>query len=581
MKKSIFFKVFGGYALIILVMSALLLVFSLAKIRTHYQNTLAAELENLGRALSADVLPLLENGRANDMDVILKKKAKDINARITVIDPQGTVLADSEKDPALMENHMYRPEVMEALTGKIARSLRHSVTVEANMLYMGMPLVKDGRILGVLRLSLYMKDIDALLHGLRASIGRVVLIMAVAALLLALLISFHFTRPIFKLAKAARQVAGGDFETNVAIRHKDEFRELGTAFNLMTVRIRELFDDASRQKEGLANVISSIREAVLVVDKQGLVVLANDGMKALIKENAPEGKSYWEVVRKPKIHEFIGRTQAGGGPVCDEIRLDDKYYLASAAMLDRQGGVVLTLHDLTDLKKVAALKKDFVINASHELRTPLAAILGAVETMEEDGACMDGAVLDILKRHAARLKNIIEDLLKLSELEDKGFKLDVKDVDIQRLAENVLQLFSARIKDKGLAAEVMASGGLPLVKADPYQIEQMLINLVDNAVKFTEKGRIVISLRAEPHEFVIAVEDTGPGIPAEHLPRLFERFYVVDKSRSRKLGGTGLGLAIVKHIVLIHNGTIAVASEEGKGTIFTIKLPLYAVSLSS
>ena len=573
MKKPIFLKVFGGYAIIILAISVLIVTLSFSTIRSHYEETLAQEMEYLGRALNVNILSFVESGRTQDLDAFLKKLGKDIHARVTVIDPQGVVLADSEKNPGQMENHRYRPEVTEALEGKIGKSLRYSVTVEEKMLYVGLPLEKDARILGVLRLSLFMKNIDVLLHSLMTTIGRAVLIMAVGALLLALLFSLQITRPIKKLTGAARQVAAGNFGTRVAIRHKDEFKELGDAFNMMTDQVNQLFAEVSRQKEGLAHIIASIREGLVVLDKDGRLALANDSFKELIAEHRPEEKFYWEVIRKPDIQEFIGRAMSSREPVTEEVRLDDRYFLCTAGSLGPQGGIIITFHDLTNLKKVETMKKDFIVNASHELRTPLSAIMGAMETLDENATSINKVALDILKRHAEKLQNIVVDLLKMAELEDKGYSLDLRDVNVRQVAENVLQIYAPRVKNKGLESLLDAPASLPLLKADPYQLEQMLINLVDNAVKYTEKGRIQITIRAEKKEFIVEVKDTGPGIPPEHVPRIFERFYVVDKSRSRKLGGTGLGLSIVKHIVQLHGGTITVASEAGQGTAFTVRLP--------
>jgi len=412
MKKSMFLKMFGGFGLLILGMSGLIALLSFATIRSHVQDNLAQELEYLGRALSRDVQGFLEQGQTADMDAFLKKEAKDIHARVTVIAPDGTVLADSEKDPAGMENHRYRPEVTEALEGRVGKSLRYSVTVEEKMLYVGLPLESDGRVLGVLRLSLFMKTIDVLLGTLRTTIGRSILLMAVAALLLALLLSLNFTRPIRKLTAAAREVEAGRFGTRVALHSKDDFRELGFAFNLMTQRIETLFADLSRQKEGLANVMASIDEGLLVIDAEGRIVLANERFRKLIGEDAPEGKYYWEAVRKPKIQEFIARLQAERGRLSGEVRADEKTLLCTGGTLDDRGGIVLTVHDITDLKNIEIVKKDFIVNASHELRTPLAAILGAVETLEEGPGKINATSLEILKRHAERLKAIVEDLFK-------------------------------------------------------------------------------------------------------------------------------------------------------------------------
>jgi two-component system phosphate regulon sensor histidine kinase PhoR len=574
MKKSIFLKVFGGNALIILAVGALIGLSSFSIIRDHYQDTLAREMEYLGRALTTDVLAFLDQGRTDDMDAFLKKEAKDIHARVTVIDPEGTVLADSETDPRKMENHKYRPEVTEALEGRIGKSLRTSVTVEQKMLYVGLPLEKDGRVVAVLRLSLFMRNIDVLLGSLRTTIGRTIVLMILAALFLAFLLSLSVTRPIRKLTHAAREVEAGKFGTRVVLHTKNDFFELGEAFNLMTGKIETLFADVSRQKESLANIIASIDEGLLAVDAEGRVVMANEAFRKLVGEAAPEGKYYWEVIRKPRLQEFIARLQDESKRLSAEVRVDEKTLLCTGGALDDRGGVVITLHDITDLKNIEIIKRDFIVNASHELRTPLAAILGAAETLEEEPGRINAASLEILKRHAERLRAIVEDLLKLSELEEKGYRLERRDVDPRELARNVVQILSPRFKEKNLEAKVEAAEGLPLLKADPFLLEQMLINLADNAIKYTDKGGVTISLTADAKNYILVVRDTGAGIPAEHLPRIFERFYVVDKSRSRKVGGTGLGLSIVKHIVQLHGGSISASSEEGRGTEFTVRLPL-------
>ncbi|MCX6564024.1 MAG: HAMP domain-containing protein [Candidatus Aminicenantes bacterium] len=347
MKKPIFLKVFGGYVVIILAFSVLIVLLSFAQIRRHYEGTLAQELEYQGRALNVNVFPMIESGDTKGLDAFLKKIGKDIHARVTVIDPQGLVLADTEKDPAQMENHRYRPEVAEALEGKTGKSLRYSITAEEKMLYVGLPIEKDGRVLGVLRMSLFMKNIDVLLHSLTMTIGRAVLITAFGALLLALLFSLHFTRPIRKLTGAARQVAGGNFQTRVTILNKDEFKELGSAFNSMTVQVHQLFKEVSRQKEELAQVIASIREGLVVMDKDGKITMANAGFKDLIGEKKPEGKFHWEVIRRPKIQEFIERARTGGGLVTEEVRFDDRHFLCTAGSLGPQGGLIITFHDLS------------------------------------------------------------------------------------------------------------------------------------------------------------------------------------------------------------------------------------------
>jgi len=572
--KKIFFKIFGGYVILILAISLLILLFSLSTTRKYYQETLAQDLENLGRALSGEVAIYLEKNQNQELDAYLKNIGKNIHARVTVIDPQGIVLADTEKAPGTMENHRYRPEVAEALEGKIGRSLRFSYTVEEQMLYVGLPMDKNGSVQAVLRLSLFMKNIQALLHSLRVTVGRAVLLMVTLALLAALLFSLHLTRPIRKLTNASQQVAAGDLQTRVRIRNRDEFQELGKSFNVMISRIAELISDLSRQKEELSNILTSIEEALAVLDHEGKVILANEAFKKLIPKISAEGKFIWELLRSPQVQELVGRVQIDQRSQIREIRLDDRFFFCTASYLHLQRGMVLTLYDLSEIRKLEDMKKDFIINASHELRTPISIILGAVETIENEKGGLNRMAMDILTRHAARLNLLVTDLLKLSELEDKEMRLEIQDVEVQRIAETVLQIYEPKIKAKGLELRILAEPGLPAVKGDAFQIEQLLINLVDNAVRYTERGEITIALTREAQNLVIEVRDTGIGISEEHLPRIFERFYVADKSRSRQTGGTGLGLSIAKHIVQLHGGKIQAESTLGRGSTFRVWLPL-------
>jgi len=577
MRKSLFLKLLGGYVLIILALSTLFLVFSFARIRAHYEDTLAGELESLGRVLNIGIRSRLESGATADLDAFVKTRGKEIQARITVVDPEGKVLADSDADPATMENHRYRPEVIEALEGKIGRSRRFSYTVEQNMLYIGLPIESSGRTIGVLRLSYFLKTIDVLLAGLRMTIVRIVLIGALASLLLAFVLSLRIARPIGRLTVGARAMAEGRFETRVVLGHRDEFRDLGDAFNAMSKRIQELFSQVSIRTDELDSIVSSLREGLVVADRDGRIVLVNEVFKNMFGEARPEGRFVWEVIRKPRIQDFVGRTLTSAEPVTGEIELGEKTYFCTGAAMKEEKGILLSLSDITAIRRAEQVRRDFVVNASHELRTPLAAIQGAVEALEDGAGEESRAVIEILKRQVGRLLNIVEDLLKLSALEDRNVPLETREVDVRALAETVLAEFSARLGEKGLLAAVSAPPNLPAVCADPDLLEQALVNLIDNAVKYTDKGRVDIRLDTVGGELRIAVSDTGIGIPAEHLERIFERFYVVDKSRSRKSGGTGLGLSIVKHIAERHGGRVSIESAAGRGTTFTLTIPGVAV----
>jgi two-component system phosphate regulon sensor histidine kinase PhoR len=575
MKRSIFFKIYGGYVLIVIILTAVILAYSFDTIRNHYIENQASHLEKFGEALKLDVLPLIEKGHFQDLDSLAKTMGKKTGTRITVVDTEGVVRADTEENPEKMENHRYRPEVFLALQGKTGRSIRFSTTVRQEMLYVGLPLEKEGKILGALRVSFFLKDINHLLSSLKIKIVRIAGIISVFLLLVAFFFSRSISKPIQELTRASRKVASGDFNIKIFLKNKDELRGLADSFNAMTLNLKTFFLNLEHQKEELNSIISSIQEGLLVIDKTGKILLSNESFKKISQNDSPQGKFTWEVVRSPKFNELLKKAKEEKRTRFEEILLNGKIYLGSAVYLGSQERIILTLHDITEMKNLERIKKDFVVNVSHELRTPLTAIKGYGETLEGEVSEKGQEYLRIIKKNTDRLIDIVEDLLVLSALEDKKAPLEIEEVNLKNLAENVLKIFEPRAKLKGLTLELrIEEQSLSRIPADPFRLEQMLINVVDNAVKYTEKGKVSVVLTEKENGVVIEVKDTGIGIPEENLPHIFERFYVVDKSRARTLGGTGLGLSIVKHIVLLHKGTISVSSSPGEGTTFTITLPV-------
>jgi two-component system phosphate regulon sensor histidine kinase PhoR len=573
MKKSIFFKVFGGYVTLLLLLAAVFLLFSFSTIKRHYMDTLAHDLEDVGRTLDFRIFDYLDRNRLPDLEAFLQEHGKKIGARLTVIDPEGVVKADSEQDPAGMEGHRFRPEISEALAGRIGRSLRYSSTLKAQMLYVALPLDRSGRVEGVLRLSLFVRDIDVLLRAIRRDIGQAVGIIIVLSIVGAFLFSRSLTNPMRKLMRASRQVAAGDFTARVRVRSSDEWKDLAMSFNAMTAEVKALFDDLRKRKEELDNIMASMQEGLLVLDRTGKIMLANRSAKDLIGQEAVEGKYFWEVVRMTPFVELIRRVKEEKKSRIEEVLFSEKSILCRAAFLPAQDGVVVTLDDITEMQNLARIKKDFVLNVAHELRTPLTAIKGYAETLEDKAGDRGGQYVLTIIRHTDRLIRVVEDLISLATLEEKGVAFEIEKISLTEIAENVVRIFEPRAKEKNLGLRLEAAADLPPVEGDPFRLEQMLVNLIDNAVKYTEKGGIRVGLMKEPGGVAIEVVDSGIGIPEKDLGRVFERFYVVDKSRSRKAGGTGLGLSIVKHIVLIHGGRIDVKSTLGVGSTFRVFLP--------
>jgi two-component system phosphate regulon sensor histidine kinase PhoR len=574
MRKSMFFKVFGGYVGLLVLLAAVFLLFSFSTIKKHYVETLARDLEDVGRTLDVRIFDYLDGNLLPELETFLQEHGKKIGARLTVIDPEGIVRADSERDPASMEGHRFRPEISAALAGGVGRSLRYSDTLKAQMLYVALPLDRSGRVEGVLRLSLFVRDIDVLLKAIRRDIGQAVGIIIVLSVVGAFLFSRSLTKPMRQLIRASQQVAAGDFTAKVRVKSSDEWRDLATSFNAMTAEVKSLFGDLSKRKEELDNIVASMQEGLLVLDSGGRIRLANRSAKDLIDQEALEGKNFWEVVRLTPFVDLVRRVKAEKKSRTEEVLFGEKSILCQAAFLSAQDGVVVTLYDVTEIQNLARIKRDFVLNVSHELRTPLTAIKGYAEALEDDVDARTRSYAETIIRHTDRLIRIVEDLISLATLEEKGLAYEPERVSLKEIAENVVGIFEPKAKEKNLDLRLEAAADLPPIAGDPFRLEQMFVNLVDNAVKYTEKGSVWVRLEKEGAGVVVEVGDSGIGIPADDQGRVFERFYVVDKSRSRKTGGTGLGLSIVKHIVLLHGGRIDLQSSPGVGSRFRVYLPL-------
>ncbi len=575
MKHSVFWKVFGGYMLVIFVVASAMLVISLGTVRTSHINTLRSSLENQAVVLDELVRPRLVAGELDDVARRVQEIGERTGTRITIIDTAGVVIADSEEDPAAMENHSARPEVIEACRGGVGSAVRFSRTVQQEMLYVAIPVVHEGEIVAVMRVSLFLSHVNALLAGLGRGIILVEVGVVVLSLLLALVFARGFSRPVAELADAARRIGAGDFDVRVSLKERDEFGDLADSFNDMASRIKQLVADRSQQQEALDTIVNSIQAGLVVLNENGRIKLCNRSMVELVGAGELEGRYHWEVGRDFKLGDFVRNVGAESPTWSAEVEAGGRHFICSAGFIESSNETVIILHDITEIKRLAQMKKDLVVNVSHELRTPLTAIKGFVETMEETESEENRRYLKIVGRHTERLISIVGDLLVLSELEEKGLDPELKPVDIRGLIENVVRTFGKRFQDKGLDLEldVAAAQAPGKVRADPFKLDQVFVNLIENALRYTDQGGVRVSVGRQDDRVKVVVADTGVGIAAEHLPRIFERFYVADRARSRRLGGTGLGLSIVKHIVLLHGGTVEVKSDPGVGTRFTVFLP--------
>jgi two-component system phosphate regulon sensor histidine kinase PhoR len=403
----------------------------------------------------------------------------------------------------------------------------------------------------------------------------------------AYLLARRFTRPLDELTGGAARIAEGDFALKVHGSGPPEVRALAQSFNVMTDRLAATFDQLARDREQLRTVLSGMVEGVVAFDNEQRVLFANDRAAQLLEFTPDQavGRKLWEVTRQRAVQEVANKALRGGGPVREELDWKgpaDRSLAVYVSRLPGPGspGAVMVLHDISELRRLERLRQDFVANVSHELKTPLANIKSSVEVLL-DGAAEDpslrGVFLDQIDEQATRLDALIKDLLSLARIEGGSAGLEFEPVPVEDAVHACLDRHRTRAEAKGLNLNGVALGGCPpdlAVWADEEGLAQVLDNLVDNAIKYTpDAGRVTVRWQATPQQVTLEVEDTGIGIPEPDQPRVFERFYRVDKARSREMGGTGLGLSIVKHLVQAMGGTVGVESEVGRGTTFRVSLP--------
>ncbi len=568
-------KIFSGYLLVIVSLTAIIVMFSYQKIKTHYQDTLTTQLINLNNTIHDPLVDYLKEQEYDKLDEYVKTLGAAIHTRITVIDTNGVVLADSEKNPHEMENHKSRPEILNALSQDYGSSIRYSTTVKERMLYVAHPILQKNKLIGLSRVSLYADEIDTLIIDILYEILEVVLFFVLITLFAVLFFTRSITKPLQKISMAAQKVAGGDFDVKVFLHGKSEIKDLSDNFNFMTQKIKELFTKVTSQKEELNAIISSINEGLAVFDTKGKLLLSNKAFCSMLECTDCKESYYWESIDSEAFGELFREVVDKKKVVQKDININDKFYATSASFLESKNEIVFLLRDITKAKELELLKKDFVTNVSHELRTPLTAIKGFIETLEDEVHEETGKrYVDIVKRHTNRLINIVQDLMMLSELENVNKTLLKSQVNLNNLVDNVSKIFEPKLAEKKLEYIVDVDKDFPEIMIDNFKIEQVFVNLIDNAIKYTEEGKIAVNIKKDGNTAIFEIADSGVGIPDEDKDRVFERFYRVDKSRSRKVGGTGLGLSIVKHIIQLHGGTIFIDHDYKNGSKFVIHLPI-------
>ncbi|MDE0127531.1 MAG: ATP-binding protein [Bryobacterales bacterium] len=525
----------------------------------------------------------LQGRSADQFQSAAQDLARRAQARVTVIDSDGRVLADSEANPSLMENHADRPEFVNALQGETAVSRRFSSTIGADFLYVAIPM-EDG---GAIRLALPLEEVEALAQASRNRVTLVILLIVVPLILVTAWSARRISTQLSDIVSLSNEIAEGNFEIEHSMPKRGDLGELNDlrrSLQTTAAKLRSTFNALQEERSRFAAAVNGIGAGILVVDSKRRVVLFNPAIKRMFPgEDLNNGASLksWRNKRVPEIFNFtIKRRQPYSTELTMHEPTERSWRVSCAPILSKKGNIraaAAVFHDVTELERVDRMRRDFVINVSHELRTPLASITGYAETL------MDGAIDDtrnnrrfvrILWQNARRLTQLTSDLMTLSQIEVKAREFEFRMHSVSKLLRIATEGIRPVAEGKKLTLSVRPVDSGITLQCDAGALQQILANLLDNAAKYTpEHGRISVGVQEREGKLDFYVSDTGIGIAKEHIPRLFERFYRVDKARSRELGGTGLGLAIVKHLVQAHNGAVWVESELGVGTTFWFALP--------
>ena len=587
-KKRLIWHVWPSYVLLSLIaMGAVIISASHVGRTFHYEQTdrqlasacylVAQQLQTESGVLDGTVV-----------DALCKTLGPKSGYRITVIQPDGTVLGDSQEDPATMDNHGNREEIQAALSEGIGRSERYSDTLKEAMMYVAVPLIVDGDLQAVVRTSLSLAQIKASTSRMWRQIVWEGLIIAVISVVAAWWMSKRISQPLERIKETAASLDWETAGTKLPSSDISEVDTLTQSLNGMMSQLRKRINTIVQQRDEQDALLACMTESVLAVDAQKNLIKMNRSARQLFQIDSDEalGKNIMEVIRNADLLELVNSTFASHTPELKDIFIPDTHmYLQGHCSVLTRGdghpmGAVMVLNDVTRLRKMERVRREFVADVSHELRTPITSILGFSETLRsaavEDDKERDH-FLDVICKQSLRLQAIVEDLLSLASIENDAEtgEVDLQPSHVAAVLRGAAQACQGAVEEKELTLEVTCPGSLE-ANMDSQLLQQAVMNLTNNAIKFSEPGTHVdIEGKLSEQEVVIEVRDQGPGIARKHHARLFERFYRVDKGRSRRLGGTGLGLAIVKHIALAHKGRVTVESEYGKGSTFSIWLPRY------
>lgn len=583
MKTTIRRRLVAGFLCVVLAAVLLLgLVLALA-LRSYVVAGLVERYALVAKVVAQVVNPELQAGHGSGLAPVAAELAHHAQVRVTIIAPDGTVLADSQEDPARMENHSHRPEVARARTAGSAHSVRFSTTLGLDMLYVAVRVPDAGPLQGVARVAVPLAGVSSSLRRLTLIILACLLPGTSLAVLVSLRMAARIAGPVETMTAVAERIAAGDLEARASLRTGDELELLAGAMSRMAAALQQLIAETGTGKQRLEAVLEAMVSGVLFIDGDGRVRVCNPAAATFLglEHREPAGKHHLELFRDCELVSAVEQALTRRELVRTEVRLafpGPRYLEVTINPLpgaNGRGGLLVLLHDISELRRLDELRSEFIANVSHELKTPVTSVQGFAETLmaveSTSGEVREFA--GIIHAEAARLSRLINDLLELSRLESGAGRPNREHVDLTALARQVC----GRLRPQAQAASITLDSPLPVpvyLYADARQLEQAVANLVDNAIKYGyQGGQVWVRTGTAGSEAVLTVGDNGPGIPAVDLPRVFERFYRSDKSRSQRQAGTGLGLAIVKHVAQVHGGRVAVTSRPGQ-TLFRVFLPL-------
>jgi len=587
-RRRFIWRLFLPFVLITLVSLIAVSWYATSSLGRFYMDQTAADLEARAHLLETQMGQGAFIYQPDVVDAFCKEAGKRSATRITVILPSGVVIGDSRETPRHMDNHAGRTEIADALNGVVGNSLRYSDTLHQRMMYVAIPYFENNQVAAVIRTSLPVTALDEALADIRIRITLGVLLIAIIAAIVSLLISRQYSRPIEEMKEGAARYAHGELEHRLTLPDSEEMAGLAEAMNLMAEQLSNRIDTIRSQRRELETVLSSMLEGLIAIDNEERIISINQAAANWFEVDvkSAQGRSLQEIIRNQALQKFVTDALQSGEPMEDDVTAfqsgERVLNVKSSPLLDavhKRIGTLIVFNDVTQLRRLENMRRDFVANVSHEIKTPLTAIKGFVETLQHNNIEDPDETkrfLGIVLKHVDRLSAIIEDLLSLARIEQESE--DARSAYQQKLLRGVFRAALQICRPKAEQKEITITLACPddlAARIDPVLFEQAIVNLLDNAIKYSESNSTIaiVAKQIDDEQITIRVQDQGIGIAQKHLSRLFERFYRVDKARSRNLGGTGLGLAIVKHIAQAHDGKVSVESKLGEGSTFTISLP--------